>query len=280
MNTRHILYVLSALLLLNCSAFAQTFDTVSVYFDHNVRDRFPTGPIDSLISAMEHSEKVRVLGYADFLGSEAYNRQLSSDRANTVAKYIVSNGKGKLRVGKITGQGEVVYRQTETPDGDPPSRRVDVIVQHEAIVKDPEPEEVVLETPESEASFELPTSAEENIVLEGLGFIPGRHYPLAESGPVLVRLLNTMKRYPDLQIEIQGYICCEYTQFDGMDQDTGEPHLSRNRAKFVYEYLIEGGIDAERMTYKGYGSSKPKVYPEITPEDQQANRRVEIKIVK
>jgi len=33
------------------------------------------------------------------------------------------------------------------------------------------------------------------------------------------------------------------------------------------------------MTYVGLGSTQPKVFPEKTEEDQQANRRVEIKIL-
>lgn len=270
------------------TSHAQRLDTVSVYFDLDVRDAFNTAPLDSLFSALEYQEKARVLGYADYLGSAEYNEQLSDDRAKTVAQYINQKGGKKLQVKSISGKGEIASRGAESADGHAPSRRVDVIVEFEVAVESTQPEVVeVVEVVETEAEplpdpdiYEVDTSSTENIVLEGLSFIPGRHYPLPQSGPVLERLLETMKRYPDLKIEIQGYICCEYSQFDGIDQDTQEPHLSENRAKFVYEYLIESGIDAERMSYKGYGSSKPKVFPEVTEEDQQANRRVEIKVVK
>lgn len=258
---------------------AQTHDTISVYFDLDVRDRFDTSPIDSFVLDLQGTGRARVHGYADYLGSDEYNKLLSTDRAQAVARYIGKSGKGKLKVTNITGLGELKTHAAETPDGDPKSRRVDVIIEREQVVAAPVAPADLIE-PETAQAFDIDTSGTENLVLEGLSFIPGRHYPLPESGPELERLLLTMKQYPRLRIEIQGHICCEYEEFDGMDLDTEEPFLSRNRAKFVYEYLIEGGIDAARMTYKGYGSSQPKVFPELTEEDQQANRRVEIRIIK
>jgi outer membrane protein OmpA-like peptidoglycan-associated protein len=51
-----------------------------------------------------------------------------------------------------------------------------------------------------------------------------------------------------------------------------------NRAKAVYDFLVKKGIDAKRLTYKGFGSSK-KLVEEVTEIDRITNRRVEIKIV-
>jgi outer membrane protein OmpA-like peptidoglycan-associated protein len=64
-----------------------------------------------------------------------------------------------------------------------------------------------------------------------------------------------------------------------MDTDTHEKKLSLNRARTVYNFLVKNGIDPERLTYKGYGRSHPKISPEMTEADEQANRRVEIKIL-
>ncbi|MBA3971079.1 MAG: OmpA family protein [Bacteroidetes bacterium] len=54
--------------------------------------------------------------------------------------------------------------------------------------------------------------------------------------------------------------------------------LSEERAKAVYEYLLKKGINANRMTYKGYGDTKPLVSKE-TNQSETVNRRVEIKIL-
>ena len=97
----------------------------------------------------------------------------------------------------------------------------------------------------------------------------------------LQKLLKTLKDNPKLKVEIQGHVCCTNNGEDGVDADydTREPKLSENRAKAIYEYLIDKGIAKSRLTYKGYGRSKPKEPIEDTPEKEQANRRVEILIL-
>lgn len=54
--------------------------------------------------------------------------------------------------------------------------------------------------------------------------------------------------------------------------------LSQNRAKAVYDYLVKNGIDSKRLTYKGYGDTKPKVLND-TDEHRQMNRRTEFKVL-
>jgi outer membrane protein OmpA-like peptidoglycan-associated protein len=45
------------------------------------------------------------------------------------------------------------------------------------------------------------------------------------------------------------------------------------------EYLISQGIESDRITFKGYGESKP-IDTNKTEEGQARNRRVEFKIIK
>ena len=54
--------------------------------------------------------------------------------------------------------------------------------------------------------------------------------------------------------------------------------LSLNRAKTVYDYLIANGIDAKRLTYKGYGDTRPKVKND-TDINRAMNRRTEFKVI-
>ena len=54
--------------------------------------------------------------------------------------------------------------------------------------------------------------------------------------------------------------------------------LSSNRAKAVYDYLINTGkIAAARLQFKGYGDTMPKV-PNDSPENKAKNRRTEFKV--
>ncbi len=43
-------------------------------------------------------------------------------------------------------------------------------------------------------------------------------------------------------------------------------------------YLTDNGVAAERITYKGYGKSQPRIQA-ISKEADKANQRVEVKIL-
>lgn len=294
-TVKHCIFFLIVVLLFS-QVSAQESDTVSVFFNTDSYIPLNSDALKKQLSSRINSGvEVDVIGYADYVGTTAYNQVLSNNRAQAVAIWLKEQFPDKIQVRKIIAFGELADSHSDNVQGDARSRRVDLVIQTDAPISTsidttniPEPKPFVKDgigvTPELPATNEvleidLSEDGDTNIVLEGVGFIPGRHYPLPESRPQLERLLNTMKRYPDLRIEIQGFICCEYDQFDGLDIDTQTMNLSENRAKFIYDFLIREGIDADRLQYKGYGSSKPKVMPENTPEDQQANRRVEIKIL-
>ena len=55
--------------------------------------------------------------------------------------------------------------------------------------------------------------------------------------------------------------------------------LSNNRARSAVKYLIDRGINPERLTWFGYGENEPLIYPEESDDDEQANRRTEFRIL-
>jgi len=55
--------------------------------------------------------------------------------------------------------------------------------------------------------------------------------------------------------------------------------LSEARAKAVRDYLVQMGIEASRIGYKGYGNSRP-IADNQTAEGRALNRRIEIEIIK
>jgi outer membrane protein OmpA-like peptidoglycan-associated protein len=54
--------------------------------------------------------------------------------------------------------------------------------------------------------------------------------------------------------------------------------ISEARAKGVRDYLVEKGIDASRLKYRGYGCSMP-LEGENTKFGQMLNRRVEVTVI-
>lgn len=83
----------------------------------------------------------------------------------------------------------------------------------------------------------------------------------------LVRILD---KYPNTNIEIQGHT-------DSRGTDEYNMGLSLRRADAVRSYLQSQGINAVRMTTRGFGESAPG-YTNDTPEGMAQNRRVEFLI--
>lgn len=93
-----------------------------------------------------------------------------------------------------------------------------------------------------------------------------------ESFPELNRLVNLLKDNPKMSIEIAGHT-------DNKGSDEYNLNLSQERANSVMNYIIEQGINANRITAQGYGETKP-VSTNETEEGMQMNRRVEFQILK
>lgn len=87
----------------------------------------------------------------------------------------------------------------------------------------------------------------------------------------LKNLVEIMKRKKELKIRIDGH-----TDSDG--DESANQILSQQRAESVKNYLISQGIDAGRISAKGYGESKP-VADNTTPQGKAKNRRTEISIL-
>jgi len=88
---------------------------------------------------------------------------------------------------------------------------------------------------------------------------------------ILKNLANTLKNYNQVDIVVEGYT-------DDIGSDEYNKKLSELRAKEVAKILIESGVDPKRVSYVGYGKSKPKV-PNTSEENRAKNRRVEIRII-
>ncbi len=84
---------------------------------------------------------------------------------------------------------------------------------------------------------------------------------------VLIKFLNTN---PTVKIEIGGHT-------DNVGSKMHNDALSLNRAKSVYNYLVSKSIDKSRITFKGYGFSKP-IDTNDTEQGRAKNRRTEFKI--
>ena len=80
-----------------------------------------------------------------------------------------------------------------------------------------------------------------------------------------------LEQNPKLTVIIEGHT-------DNVGNPTDNLILSQNRAKSIYDYLVSKGIDKSRLSYKGYGETKP-IASNSTAEGKAKNRRTVFKVI-
>lgn len=92
----------------------------------------------------------------------------------------------------------------------------------------------------------------------------------------LAKILEVMKEYPNMKIDVRSHT-------DSRGSDSYNLALSDRRAKSTVKWIIDNGIDASRITGKGYGETQLTNHcsngVKCTPEEHQANRRSEFIII-
>jgi outer membrane protein OmpA-like peptidoglycan-associated protein len=119
------------------------------------------------------------------------------------------------------------------------------------------------ETPVAEAP-----PVRQRIVLRGVNFAFNSSAIEDESRPVLDEAANILRQHPSVQVLVKGYT-------DDIGSDQYNQALSVRRAEAVYRYLVNQGVDPERLTVEGFGESNPVASNESEAGRAQ-NRRVEL----
>lgn len=117
-----------------------------------------------------------------------------------------------------------------------------------------------------------PILAGEKVVLNNVFFDVDKYALKDESKAELNKLVAFLKNNPKMVIEVSGHT-------DNTGNKQNNITLSGNRAKSVYQYLIASGIEATRLTYKGYGDTQP-IADNKTEAGRKLNRRTEFKVIK
>ncbi len=112
----------------------------------------------------------------------------------------------------------------------------------------------------------------ETIVLENIFFETGKTTLLEKSFAELDKVVELMNEIDIKQIEISGH-----TDNEGSEEYNQK--LSEGRAQSVVNYLIEKGINEDRLVAVGYGESKA-IDTNLSDIGQSQNRRVEFKVLK
>jgi OmpA-OmpF porin, OOP family len=126
------------------------------------------------------------------------------------------------------------------------------------------------DTPKGDRVDASGCSFKEEIKLPGVVFETGKADLKPESLPVLEGAISTLKRYPDLAVEVAGHT-------DSRGSDALNLDLSSRRAETVLKYLKDGGV-TNTLTSRGYGERQP-VGSNNNDEGRQQNRRVVLRVL-
>ncbi|MCF8415902.1 MAG: OmpA family protein [Crocinitomicaceae bacterium] len=128
----------------------------------------------------------------------------------------------------------------------------------------------------------MPISMEQTVLLANVFFDLGKATLRPESNIELDKLVDFLQKNPTLKIELGGHT-------DTRGDDKENLKLSNDRAKAVFDYAIAKGVDGKRLTFKGYGETKPVIsdaeIAKLGSDSEkeaahQSNRRTEYKIIK
>jgi outer membrane protein OmpA-like peptidoglycan-associated protein len=305
-------------LLINCIYAQVNSPNVSIHFAFDKYDINATdlSALKNFKETHPNIESVIIDGYADPVGTDEYNYSLSQKRCNAVKQALdydesktevifritahgekdllfQTNPENRVVIVAVNQKKEITQEQSKPAEpvpAEPQQQAVDTVavIKQEPVAKTDTVAESISSAPKefgddkSGLIKQLENSkVGESVILSDIHFEQARHVLLNSSKPALNAMLNALKALPTLQLQIQGHMCCDDPlTVDGFDIDTKEFMLSYNRAKTVFDFLVENGIDASRLTYKGYGTRKRLVSPEVSDQDREKNRRVEFLITK
>lgn len=276
--------------------FAQ--EQVSFFFDSNkyVLTKEELTKLNKWLTDNKEAKIVGAYGFCDEVGTVGYNDTLAKKRIDYVFNIIKNKIKirddfktrsfGKLhKLSPVKAENRKVTLYYILPSDFANEEKI-IAVNNDAPLEKEKPkikfpDIYIYQNPDgSTSSIKIDTvfmrkvsvaNVGEKLKLESMNFFVDTFAIMPQSRSVMFELLTVMQNCPDLKIQIQGHICCVTKDFRD---------LSTQRAKAIYKFLEYNGIPKSRMTFVGFGSSKPLfAIPEKSEPEREANRRVEIEII-
>lgn len=137
--------------------------------------------------------------------------------------------------------------------------------------------DIFLTRPETDTTFNVAllldkVELNKTFALENIYYDLNKYNIRSDAAEELDKLVTILKDNPTIKIELGSHT-------DARSPDAYNMTLSQNRAKAAVEYIVSKGIEAERITAKGYGETQLVVKNARTEEEHQRNRRTEFKVL-
>ncbi len=275
--------ILIILFILNIGVtFSQEELTQEVYFDTDKYEVPPTEENRLLLFISKLTdidiESISIYGFCDDVGADSYNLKLSQQRANAIKAIFANNEMNEDIITNVDGKGEILLKiinEKSLLKIRGLNRKVEIIVKPKPPKTEKEKEQEAIveakkETTQDKLKGELKVG--DKIIFENILFKTGYSTVTPSSKKILESLAKILVERDDIYFTIQGHVCCTQFSRDAVDRKTKKRNLSEARAKYVYDYFAQKGVDKRRMRHLGMRRKFP------LGGEPELDRRVEILI--
>src|SRR5690606_27120723 len=109
-------------------------------------------------------------------------------------------------------------------------------------------------------------------VMANIFFDSGKSSLQTESLAELEKIKEFLASSPTLKVRINGHT-------DNVGNATVNKILSKKRAQAVIDFLVQNGVEENRLSAEGYGQERPIVSNDDEKDGRELNRRTEIEVV-
>lgn len=198
------------------------------------------------------SARVRILSDS----ADVELAELTTGDQGTFGKYKVEEGKDYVLL--VEKKGYITKREPFSMDG----KSIPPIFLNKVLTDTTYRVTVRLDDLELNKTF----------TLENIYYDLDKYNIRSDAAEELDKLVQILKDNPTIKIELASHT-------DARATDAYNNNLSQQRAQSAVNYLISRGIDADRLTAKGYGERQLIVQNAKTEEEHQRNRRTEFTVL-
>lgn len=256
--------LLIIVLLVGLRSYPQKFidSSLTIYFKTSAytMEQGEEQKLDSFFKKYTGAIVLQISGHTDTVGNAKDNMQLSYKRSKYIGEWLKKYpGAGNYKL-KYFGETKPVSTNDNALN-----RRVEIKMKLPFVIN------------------ESADSTEPNLIrkfnLDNLYFEPDKAILEDFSLDYFNSIIPILKNYVNTRFEIRGHVNYEEIKPDSGYTDIMNK-LSEDRAKLIYQMLIEKGIPANKMSYKGMGNTQ-MIYPHPFNEvEKRKNMRVEILVFK
>jgi len=224
--------------------------------------------LNTFISSLDSLtiETIKIYGYCDDRGTKTYNQQLSENRATTIKDYLLDSEFSEKQIKVIDGKGELPLNVTFNINKiRKKNRRVEIVVTAKYTSNN-------IEKPTTQTILKKGVKVGDKVRLKNIYFKTGYSTIMPSSIPTLKEITAILVEKKNIYFTIEGHVCCTHDTYDAIDRKSGLRNLSISRAKFIYTFLLQQGVEKHRMKYVGLRRKHP------LGGDPKLDRRVELLI--